>query len=295
VDQLTPTDLDAYLARTGYTGPREPTLPVLHALTGAHARSIPFENLDVLLGRRIHLEPPALVDKLVRGRRGGYCFEQNGLFLAALSTIGFAATPLSARVRLDRPADAVPPRTHLFLRVEIDGEPWLTDVGIGAQSLTAAIRFEPDVEQETPHEPRRITRAGDRWIHQVRLGADWVDVYEFTGEAMPFIDRQVGNWYTSTHPDSGFKRRLTVARAGTDGRRITLTDTELKVRGRDGRADTRPITSPDDLLAALAEHFDLEFAPGTRFPIAGSEGLVERAEAAGELQVLAVVDGAHDQ
>jgi N-hydroxyarylamine O-acetyltransferase len=268
VDSLTPTDLDAYLARTGYTGPREPTLAVLHALTSAHARSIPFENLDVLLGRRIDLEPPALVDKLVRGRRGGYCFEQNGLFLAVLGTFGFTATPLSARVRLDRPADVVPPRTHLLLRVEVDGEPWLTDVGIGAQSLTSAIRFEPDVEQETPHEPRRIVRAGDRWFHQARLGADWVDIYEFTGETMPFIDRQVGNWYTSTHPDSGFKRRFMVARAGDAGRRITLTDTELKIREPDGHADTRPVTSPDDLLATLAEHFDLHFAPGTRFPLA---------------------------
>jgi N-hydroxyarylamine O-acetyltransferase len=268
VDALTPTDLDAYFARTGYAGPREPTLPVLHALTSAHTRTIPFENLDVLLGRRIDLEPPALVEKLVRGRRGGYCFEQNGLFLAVLSTLGFAATPLSARVRLDRPADVVPPRTHLLLRVELDGGSWLTDVGIGAQSLTSAIRFEPDVEQETPHEPRRVVRARDRWFHQVRLGADWVDVYEFTGEAMPFIDRQVGNWFTSTHPESGFKRRFVVARAGDDGRRITLTDTELKIRDRDGHADVRPIDSPAELLDALAEQFDLRFAPGTRFPLA---------------------------
>jgi N-hydroxyarylamine O-acetyltransferase len=270
VDQLTPTDLDAYLARTGYTGPREPTLPVLHALTSAHSRSIPFENLDVLLARRIDLEPDALVDKLVRARRGGYCFEQNGLFLAVLTTIGFDVTPLSARVRLDRPADFIPPRTHLFLRVEVDGRPWLTDVGIGAQSLTAAIRFEPDVEQPTPHEPRRIVRAGERWIHQVRLGAEWADVYEFTGEAMPFIDRQVGNWFTSTHPDSGFKRRFMVARADHDGRRITLTDTELKIRERDGHAAVHPIGTPEDLLTTLAERFDLHFAPGTRFPLAAA-------------------------
>jgi N-hydroxyarylamine O-acetyltransferase len=267
VDQLSPADLDAYLARTGYTGPREPTAAVLHALTSAHSRSIPFENLDVLLGRRIHLEPDALVAKLVRDRRGGYCFEQNGLLLAALSTLGFAVTPLSARVRVDRPADYVPPRTHLFLRVDVDGETWLTDVGVGAPSLTAAIRFVLDVEQETPHEPRRIVRRGDRFVHQIRYGGAWADVYEFTGEAMPFIDREVGNWYTSAHPDSSFKRRLTVALAGDDGARITLSQTELKVRGRDGRAESRPITSPDDLLDVLAERFDLRFPAGTRFPV----------------------------
>src|SRR6185369_9612361 len=133
-------DVDAYLARIGYSGPRVPTLPVLHALTAAHTQTIPFENLDVLLGRPIDLQPDAIFDKLVRRRRGGYCFEQNGLFLHALEALGFRVRPLSARVRLDRPRDYTPPRTHMFLRVEIAGESWLTDVGVGGLSLTSALR-----------------------------------------------------------------------------------------------------------------------------------------------------------
>lgn len=267
---LTPDELDAYLARIGYAGPREPTLPVLHALTSAHARSVPFENLDVLLGAPIGLTPDALVAKLVTARRGGYCFEQNGLFLDVLTALGFRATPLSARVRLDRPREVVPPRTHLFVRVDLDGATWLTDVGIGGVSLTAAIRWEPDgadaqPEQVTPHEPRRLVREGGLWFHQVRFGGQWADAYEFTGEPMPLVDREVGNWYTSTHPQSHFRHRLMVARAGDGGRRLTLTDTELKVRGRDGRAESTPIGSPGELLAALDQHFGLWFAPGTRF------------------------------
>jgi N-hydroxyarylamine O-acetyltransferase len=269
---MTPAELDEYCARIGYRGPREPTLPVLHALTSAHSRAVPFENLDVLLGEPIELTVDALVDKLVRRRRGGYCFEQNGLFLAVLTALGFAATPLSARVRLDRPRDVVPPRTHLFLRVDLDGSTWLTDVGIGGVSLTSAIRWEPDSaeqlpEQHTPHEPRRVVREDGRWFHQVRFGEGWVDAYEFTGEEMPLVDREVASWFTSTNPRSHFRQRLMAARAGEHGTRYTLTDTELKVRARDGHAETTPITSPEHLLAALDEHFGLTFAAGTRFPL----------------------------
>lgn len=269
---LTPAELDEYCARIDYRGPREPTLPVLHALTSAHTRAVPFENLDVLLGTPIELTVDALVDKLVRHRRGGYCFEQNGLFLEVLTALGFTVTPLSARVRLDRPRDVVPPRTHLFLRVDLDGDTWLTDVGIGGTSLTSAIRWERDGadgdrEQPTPHEPRRIVREGGLWFHQVLLGERWADVYEFTGEEMPLVDREVGNWYTSAHPRSSFRQRLVAAVAGDDGRRLTLTDTELKVRDRDGHAETTPIGSPQELLDALDERFGLRFAPGTRFPI----------------------------
>ena len=258
-------DLESYLARVGYAGAREPTLEVLHALTAAHAQAIPFENLDVLLGRGIDLAPEAVFDKLVRQRRGGYCFEQNSLFLRALTALGFQAVPLSARVRIDRPREVMPPRTHLFLRVEIAGAHWLTDVGVGALSLTSAIRFGVDEEQPTPHEPRRLVREDDRWFHQARLGDVWSDVYEFTGEEMPVVDREVSNWFTSTHPQSHFKGRLIAARAASDGRRITLQNDELKVRARDGHATTRTVTSPDDLLVVLAEHFGLRFPPGTRF------------------------------
>jgi N-hydroxyarylamine O-acetyltransferase len=258
-------DLDAYFARIGYRGPRTATLDALHGIAGAHVQAIPFENLDVLLGRPIDLELGALQRKLVRDRRGGYCFEQNALLLGVLTALGFAARPVSARVRMQRPRDVLPPRTHLFVQVELDG-PWLVDVGIGAMSMASAIRLVMDEPQPTPHEPRRLVRDGDRIVHQARVGDDWQDIYETTLEEMPPIDREVASWYTSTHPQSGFRNRLTVARALPDGRRITLRNRELTVRERDGRAEHRVIESPDELLAVLAEQFGLEFPPGTRFP-----------------------------
>src|ERR1700759_4729050 len=95
-------DLERYFDRIGYSGPRAPTLTVLSALTSAHTRTIPFENLDVLLGRRIRPDVKARFQKLIVDRRGGYCFEQNGLFLHVLHTPGFDARAHSARVRIDR-------------------------------------------------------------------------------------------------------------------------------------------------------------------------------------------------
>ena len=263
-------ELEAYFERVGYRGPREACLAALSALTEAHTQAIPFENLDVLLGRPIQLEPEALFQKLVRERRGGYCFEQNGLFLEVLLGLGFQATPLSARVRWQRPRDFIPPRTHVFIRVELAGESWLTDVGVGALSLTGPIRLADASEQSTPHEPRRVVREGARLFHQVRLGDQWHDVCEFTLEEMPSIDRELGNWFTSTHPQSHFKNRLIVARAAADGQRISLLNDELTIRQRGGSATTLRIESALELLRLLEQHFDLTFSPQTRFGPPGS-------------------------
>lgn len=263
-------DLAAYFERIGYHGPREPSVELLASLTEAHARSIPFENLDVLLEKPISLEPAALFQKLVVERRGGYCFEQNGLFLEVLRELGFEVAPLSARVRIQRPRDFTPPRTHVFLRVELAGESWLTDVGVGALSLTSPLRLTIGAEQPTLHEPRRIIQEGSRLFHQVRFGADWHDVCEFTLEEMPPIDRELANWYTSAHPASHFKNRLIVARAALEGRRISYLNDELTLRERDGTGSTRRISTASELLNVLAEHFGLIFPSGTRFGAAGN-------------------------
>jgi N-hydroxyarylamine O-acetyltransferase len=258
-------DLEAYFTRIGYAGPRTPTVDVLHAITRAHTTNIPFENLDVLLGRPIDLNPEALFEKLVVNRRGGYCFEQNGLLLAVLTGLGWQVAPLSARVRIDRPRDYVPPRTHVFLRVELNGESWLTDVGVGGLSLTKALRLGTEDQQETPHEPRRVVREGGRLFHQAKLGDVWSDVSEFTLEEMPLIDRELANWFTSAHPASHFRNRLIAARALPDGARLALLNDELKTRGSDGHATVRKINSPGELPDVLAESFGLRFPAGTKF------------------------------
>src|SRR6185437_5061289 len=111
-------DLRSYLNRIQYDGPLVPTVAVLRDIQLAHACSIPFENLDVLLGRGISIDDEAIERKLIHEHRGGYCFEQNSLLMRVLKEIGFSVSPLSARVRVKIPRDVVTPRTHLFLRVE---------------------------------------------------------------------------------------------------------------------------------------------------------------------------------
>ncbi|PWW48922.1 N-hydroxyarylamine O-acetyltransferase [Melaminivora alkalimesophila] len=262
---IAPMQSGAYLTRIGHEGPAPATVQTLHALTRAHTQAIPFENIDVLLGRPVRLESAAVFDKLVHQRRGGYCFEQNGLFLRVLQELGFSATGLGARVRLCTPdRSEIPARTHLLVCVELQGERWLTDVGFGALSLTQALRWEHGLVQDTPHDRRRLVHEDGRWFHQVWQEGGWVDVYEFTGEPMPESDRKVANWYTSTHPESTFMGQLMVARALPDGGRLTMVGNELRRRHPDGHMDARPV-APEQLHGVLLEHFGIRW-PGEAAP-----------------------------
>ncbi len=268
-------DLNAYFDRIGCSADRVPTLANLNALVCAHVQAVPFENLDVLLGRHIDLNPASVERKLIADRRGGYCFEQNSLLLHVLTALGYDAVPLSARVRKGRPRDFTPPRTHMALQVTLEDRPYLVDVGIGALSPTCALRLDTTDIQQTPHEPRRLAREGAwtddgrrdpeaRLFHHVRLGDEWIELCELTLEQMPAIDREVANWYTSTHPDSNFKHHLMVAR-GTDDGRVTLIDRTFKRRGPNGKSDKTQINSPTQLLELLDRHFGLTFPTGTEF------------------------------
>ncbi|MCK9506455.1 MAG: arylamine N-acetyltransferase [Porticoccaceae bacterium] len=252
-------NLDEYFERIGYRPGSARNVTELHALTRAHAQSIPFENIDVLQGRPISLELADIVDKLVRKRRGGYCFEQNGLFMHVLKQLGFVARPLGARVRLrcgDR--NEIPPRTHLFVLVEVDGQQWLTDVGVGGFSLTAALLWQDGLEQQTPHDCRRLVWEDGRWFHQVRQGNGWLDLYEFDGLPMCLSDQSVANWYTSTHPDSTFKEQLVMARADADGSRLAVLGNEFRVRNQEGEVSTASLAEAD-LIALAREKFNLEW------------------------------------
>ena len=268
-------DLDAYFARIGDSGSRAPTLETLHRIVEAHVRTIPFENLDILLGKHISVEPADIERKLIEQKRGGYCFEQNTLLQQVLLALGYQVKPLSARVRAHKPREFMPPRTHLFLRVELDGVPWLVDVGVGSMSLTSALRLELDTPQPTPHETRRIIASG-RWsdfeqrspdavlYHQILYGQTWMDVCEFTLEEMHPIDRELGNWFTSTHPASHFRTQSQVARSTPTGR-VTLSGRELTHRDSNGHAQSRTLATHAEVLETLDIEFGLQFGAGTHF------------------------------
>ena len=136
-----PLDLNAYFNRINYNGDRQPTLDVLNALHLAHATRIPFENLDILLGRPIRLDLASLQAKLITGHRGGYCFEHNLLFLAVLEALGYVVKPLAARVRLGE--SRLRARTHMLLMVTVDDRPMIADVGFGGGGLLHPIPLQP--------------------------------------------------------------------------------------------------------------------------------------------------------
>ena len=153
-------DLDAYFARIGYGGPARPDLATLSALHAAQVDAIPFESLDPLTGRPVKLDLASLQAKLVGGRRGGYCFELNHLFRAALEAIGFEVTGLGGRVVWMSPPEAPLRRLHMLLKVDVGGAPYLADVGFGAHLQDAPLRFEIGLEQETPVARYRLQQRG---------------------------------------------------------------------------------------------------------------------------------------
>jgi N-hydroxyarylamine O-acetyltransferase len=262
ITDVEPTlDLPAYLERIGYEGPLSPTQDVLAALHLAHATHIPFENLDILLGRRIELGLDRLQAKLVSGRRGGYCFEQNLLLDAVLGTLGFSVRKLAARVRLG--TDRILPRTHTLLRVETEKGSVIADVGFGMEGLLLPVPLVDGHESLQFGWMYRLLQQEDLWLMQALQEGQWRDLYAFTLEAQERIDYEVGNFYVSTHPASRFVRTLTAQRL-TPSVRYLLRDFEFEERAADGRK-TRNLGSEEERLRVLDETFGLQFPPGTRF------------------------------
>jgi N-hydroxyarylamine O-acetyltransferase len=222
-------DLQAYLRRIGWHGAARADMSTLQAIVAAHLTTIPFENLNPLLGLPVSLEWSALERKLVQEGRGGYCFEQNLLLEAALRAIGFEVSGLIARVLWTRAEDAVTPQTHMLLRVEMAGESWLVDVGFGGQTLIGVLRLHADVEQATLLEPFRLVQMDGDWRMQSLVRGSWLSLYRFDLRPVPLIDYVVANHYVSTHPDSNFVKHLNVARTTSEGR-LSLRDREFTLR-----------------------------------------------------------------
>jgi N-hydroxyarylamine O-acetyltransferase len=253
-------DLDAYLRRIGHRGPVEPTVDCLDALHVAHVGSIPFENLDILLGRPIRLDLGSLEDKLVRGGRGGYCFEHNTLFAAALEAIGFVVTPLAARVRLD--TREITARSHMTLRVDVEGSGRLADVGFGGGSILRSLSIEPGEAVDQFGWSFRLVEADGTRILQRLAREGWREFYSFTFERQYPIDFEVANHYTSTHPSSHFTKTPT-AQICRPERSLILRGRELVEETPSTQTTTR--VEEGELLEVLATRFGLEFPEGTRF------------------------------
>jgi arylamine N-acetyltransferase len=225
----------------------------------AHTQNIPFENLDPLLGVPVdELSPEALTDKLVRRRRGGYCYEHNGLMGYVLAELGFRVRRLAGRVVWMVPPDApLPAQTHTVLAVTFPGSQgsYVVDVGFGGQTPTSPIRLETGSVQQTTHEPYRLKDRGEGLVMQALIRGEWTPLYEFSTRTQPDIDLKVGSWYVSTHPASHFVTSLMAARVVGDNR-LNLAGRNLAIH----RADATEKIRLDDAAAvvdALSDQFGI--------------------------------------
>jgi N-hydroxyarylamine O-acetyltransferase len=261
-------DLDAYLRRIGHDGRAPaPDLETLAALVAAHRSAIAFENFDGLAGRVPRLDAAGVQAKLVARRRGGVCFEQNHLLHVALEHIGFDVTGLEGRVRIGAAGDdVVTSRTHMALRVVIDGVPWLADVGFGGLAPAGPLAFDVRDVQERLGQSYRIVDTdlpagidAGRWTLQGMTEGRWHDFYRLHAAPANAIDYAMGNWYVATCPDSILKSNLVVSRPRPDGTRVALLNDRLTVRhGPLAGPERRLLTSRAEFADALADLFGLD-------------------------------------
>jgi N-hydroxyarylamine O-acetyltransferase len=265
--RLDPQD---YLARIAFTAPahsefQRPSLALLRALHEAHMLGVPFENLSIHYGQPIVLRNELLFDKIVRRRRGGFCYELNGMFAWLLRELGFEVTLLSAEVA-ESGGTFSPAYDHLALLVhKVDGADWLADVGFG-DSFRQPLRFQADVEQDGAdgytyrlRESQNRGGAPDErdqfpyWLVEQHDDEQWEPVYRFTLRPHVLTDFAERCIYQQTSPDSHFTQKRICSLALPDGR-ISLSDLRL-ITTLDGKREERTLSSEDEYRTVLAERF----------------------------------------
>jgi N-hydroxyarylamine O-acetyltransferase len=261
-------DLDAYLARIDM--PARPTIDAagLARLQRQHRLAIPFENLDVMLGRGIAIDGDVVFAKLVGSRRGGYCWEQNRLFGDALAALGFEARPITARVWLG--AEGVPPLTHVLSLVEAEGRAWIADAGFGG-SYAPVMPLEDGAEADAPDGARfRLTAGGLHGWTLARRGPvattdgrragddEWQPQFSFTLAPVHDADLAMGNWWSQSHPTSRFTR-VAIASIVLPHGFATLADHRYR-RSAAGQDTEGEITDPRVYRMRLGLLFGIELS-----------------------------------
>jgi N-hydroxyarylamine O-acetyltransferase len=250
--------LDDYLHRIGQPFPDGATADTLRRLHVAHRQAFLFENLSIQTGGGISLTLGDLERKFLDEGRGGYCFEHNTLFAAALGNAGFGSTTLLGRVRRGPPERRA--RTHMVLRVPIGGETWLADVGFGSIGLLEPIRLLDGAVSMQAGFTYRLRREAHLWVLSMRdaAGAE-MDLYEFSEDPQTPADVEVANHFTATHPESIFRKTLTIQRTGSEER--TLLRNDSLTRYHRGRASEEPVTR-DRLRDVVRAEFGIDLPAG---------------------------------
>jgi len=253
-------EVPAYLNRIAYSGSTEPTRETLRELHRAHMFAVPFENLDIHIGRPIVCEESRFLHKIIDERRGGFCYELNGAFAALLRELGFEVTLLSARVaRAD--GTSSPEFDHLALRVDVE-EPWLADVGFG-DSFLEPLRLQTNLEQPQIGRVYRLTQAEDAFHVEVKSGDKWKREYSLTLQPRQLRDFADRCHYHQTSPDSHFTQNRICSRATPTGR-ITLSNGRF-IETRDESKQERPLTE-HEWAACSRDLFGVVLPSGGRGP-----------------------------
>ncbi len=249
-----PLDIDAYLARINYTGPRTPTYDTLAGILRAHTASIPFESFDVLLGRPIRLDPEGLQAKIVTGHRGGYCFEHASLMHAALEAIGFAPVRHASRVLLFEPRhESV--RQHMFLTVTIGGTTYVIDPGFGPFACPLPIPID-GTPVPTSAPTHRLAREGNDWFLYVTRDGEQIQGWISTMEEEYPVDFEMMNHYIATHPASFFTHNI-LASAVTQEGRINIMNQDVHII-RNGTAEPTQLADRKALRSLVVQHFGFD-------------------------------------
>lgn len=262
-------DMGRYLSRIGFAGPSDvPSLELLRSLHKCHLMSVPFEDLTVHCGGQVQLDPPALYDKIVKQRRGGFCFENNSLFYWLLTQMGFQVTVLSGQVKNSITSRYGPPFDHLILMVRLEGKRWLCDVGFGVPGFTFPLSLETCGPQEQGHRVYRLRRDTGmhflEWQKEANRGedGDWTEIYKFTLEPRRLQDFTEMCQYHQTSPSSIFfcKSLCTVLKPGgrvtLTGRRLTTDTFPSEATGGAVETKTRELED-EEIPAVLAENFNI--------------------------------------
>lgn len=257
-------DVFAYLNRIRYQGPLAPTAETLRQLHLAHMRAVPFENLSIHSGEPIELDDEKLFEKIVTRRRGGFCYELNGLFAALLRALGFEVTMLSAEV-MGASGKFSPEFDHMALLVTLADrwltDRWLTDVGFG-DSFVEPLRLDERGEQVQGRSAYRIDEAGDGRFLLMRRdeGGEWTGQYRFSLAPHVYADYADRCRYHQTSPESHFMQGRVCSLAFSDGR-VTLSRMRL-ITTRGGERQERELAGDAEYAAALREHFGVVLPPG---------------------------------
>ena len=244
-------DVSAYLERIGYSGGTEPTRDTLRALHHAHMIAVPFENLDISLGRKITTNEEAILKKIVGQKRGGFCYELNGAFAALLRALGFQVTLLSARVARADGSEG-PEFDHLTLRVDL-AKPWLADVGFG-ESFIEPLRLRVGQEQIDPAGRFRLVQEQGRWhMQNAEPNGNWKPEYSFSLQPRHIEEFAGMCHYHQTSPQSSFTQKRICSRATPEGR-VTLSEMKLIVTEK-GQRKERALASHEEWLGILHEQF----------------------------------------